>query len=118
MVFAPDPVELSSFAAEHERLSTSPESGFVRVLQAQLRDAKGVDMLRGCVLRRIDAEGTYERTIDSADNWYGVLADVFHLNLTDVAAPRGQRCGTASTPHTRSGRLRGSVQQRSDGTIG
>jgi N-hydroxyarylamine O-acetyltransferase len=87
MVFAPEPVELSTFAAEHHRLSTSPESGFVRVLQAQLRDAKGVDMLRGCVLRRIDAEGTYERTIDSADDWYDVLADVFHLNLTDVDAP-------------------------------
>jgi N-hydroxyarylamine O-acetyltransferase len=87
MVFAPEPVELSSFDAEHQRLSTSAESGFVRVLQVQLRDAKGVDMLRGCVLRRIDAEGTYERTIDSADDWYDVLADVFHLNLTDVDAP-------------------------------
>ncbi|MFI0234843.1 hypothetical protein, partial [Streptomyces sp. NPDC017086] len=52
-----------------------------------LRDAKGVDMLRGCVLRRIDAEGTYEQTIDSAGDWYDVLADVFHLNLSDVAAP-------------------------------
>lgn len=87
MVFAPEPVELSSFAAKHHQLSTSPESGFVRVFQAQLRDAKGVDMLRGCVLRRIDAEGTYERTIDSADDWYDVLADVFHLNLPDVDAP-------------------------------
>jgi hypothetical protein len=46
-------------------------------------------MLPGCVLRRIDAEGTYERTIDSADDRYDVLAHVFHLNLTDVAAPAG-----------------------------
>lgn len=87
MVFAPEPVELSSFAAKHHQLSTSPESGFVRVLQAQLRDATGVDMLRGCVLRRIDAAGTYERTIDSADEWYDVLAQVFHLDLADVEAP-------------------------------
>ncbi|MDX3539406.1 arylamine N-acetyltransferase [Streptomyces sp. MB09-01] len=87
MDFAPDPVELSSFAAEHVRLSTSPESGFVRVLTAQLRDAEGVDVLRGCVLRRIDAEGTHERTIDSADDWYDVLARVFRLDLTDVDAP-------------------------------
>lgn len=43
--------------------------------------------MRGCVLRRIDAEGTYERTVDSADDWYDVLADVFHLNPADVAAP-------------------------------
>ncbi|MFJ3234693.1 arylamine N-acetyltransferase [Streptomyces sp. NPDC086787] len=86
MVFAPEPVELSSFAAEHHRLSSSPESGFVRVLQVQLRDAKGVDMLRGCVLRRIDAEGTHERIIDAAAEWYAVLTDVFHLNLGDVDA--------------------------------
>ncbi|MFD9568215.1 arylamine N-acetyltransferase [Streptomyces sp. NPDC059982] len=87
MHFAPDPVELSSFAAEHERLSTSPESGFVRVLTAQLRDAKGVDVLRGCVLRRTGAGGTDERTIDSADDWYEVLTGVFRLDLTDVDAP-------------------------------
>lgn len=87
MVFAPDPVELSSFDAEHVRLSTSPESGFVRVLTAQVRDAKGVDVLRGCVLRRIDGRGTDERTIDSADDWYDVLAGVFRLDLTDVDAP-------------------------------
>ncbi|MFF7673983.1 hypothetical protein [Actinacidiphila glaucinigra] len=65
MVFEPEPMELFFFAAEHERLSTAPETGFVGVLQAQLRDAKGVDALRGCVLRRIDAEGTYERAVDS-----------------------------------------------------
>ncbi|MFD3726697.1 arylamine N-acetyltransferase [Streptomyces sp. NPDC058671] len=86
MDFAPDPVELSSFAAEHARLSTSPESGFVRVLTAQRRDAKGVDVLRGRVLRRVDARGTDERTIDSADEWYDVLTGVFRLDLTDVAA--------------------------------
>ncbi|MER5547269.1 hypothetical protein ABT072_33615 [Streptomyces sp. NPDC002589] len=84
MDFAPDPVELSSFATEHARLSTSPEPGYVPVLTAQLREAKGVDVLRGCVLRRIDAGGTGERTIDSAADWYDVLASVFRLNLTGV----------------------------------
>ncbi|MEU9863584.1 arylamine N-acetyltransferase [Streptomyces sp. NPDC047971] len=87
MDFAPEPVRLSSFAAEHTRLSTSPDSGFVRVLTAQLRDAKGVDVLRGCVLRRIHAGGTDERVIDSADDWYDALGDVFRLDLTDVDGP-------------------------------
>ncbi|MFF8613209.1 arylamine N-acetyltransferase [Streptomyces sp. NPDC015350] len=86
MDFAPDPVELSSFAAEHVRLSTSPDSDFVRVLTAQRRDAGGVDVLRGRVLRRIRAGGTDERTIDSADEWYAVLTGVFRLDLTDVDA--------------------------------
>ncbi|MGW1352248.1 arylamine N-acetyltransferase family protein [Streptomyces sp. NPDC002409] len=84
MDFAPDPVELSSFAAEHVRLSTSPDSDFVRVLTAQRRDAGGVDVLRGRVLRRIRAGGTDERTIDSADEWYAVLTGLFRLDLTDV----------------------------------
>ncbi|MER7518294.1 arylamine N-acetyltransferase [Streptomyces sp. NPDC126499] len=87
MDFAPEPVELSSFADEHVRLSTSPESGFVRVLTAQRRDARGVDVLRGCVLRRIHAGGTDERVVDSADDWYDVLAGVFRLDLADVDAP-------------------------------
>ncbi|MFF6773449.1 arylamine N-acetyltransferase [Streptomyces sp. NPDC012637] len=86
MVFAPEPVELSSFAEEHVRLSTSPESGFVRVLTAQLRGAEAVDVLRGRVLRRIHAEGTDERTVDSADDFYDVLVGVFRLDLTDVDA--------------------------------
>ncbi|MEU2118042.1 arylamine N-acetyltransferase [Streptomyces sp. NPDC016459] len=86
MDFAPDPVELSSFAAEHARLSTSAESGFVRVLTAQRRDAKGVDVLRGRVLRRVGTGGMDEWTIASPDEWYDVLTGVFRLDLTDVAA--------------------------------
>ncbi len=38
------------FAARHQWLSTSPDSGFVRVATAQRRDATGVDILRGLVL--------------------------------------------------------------------
>ncbi|MEF9884638.1 arylamine N-acetyltransferase family protein [Streptomyces sp. P9-A4] len=87
MDFTPEPVDLSSFAEEHVRLSTSPESGFVRVLSAQRRDAEGVDVLRGRVLRRTGAGGTDERTIESADDWYDVLAGMFRLDLTDVDAP-------------------------------
>ncbi|MET9540499.1 arylamine N-acetyltransferase [Streptomyces sp. NPDC006553] len=86
MVFAPEPVELSSFAPKHDWLSTSPESGFVRVATAQRRDAKGVDVLRGRVLRRIHGEGTDERIVDSPEDWYDVLADVFRLNLAEFDA--------------------------------
>ncbi|GHG15967.1 arylamine N-acetyltransferase [Streptomyces filamentosus] len=99
MDFAPEPVELSSFAGEHVRLSTSPESDFVRVLTAQRRDAKGVDVLRGRVLRRIDAGGTADRTLDAPEEWYEVLTGLFRLDLGDVdAAARAalwDRVGTA-----------------------
>ncbi|MFI0235201.1 arylamine N-acetyltransferase [Streptomyces sp. NPDC016845] len=102
MVFAPEPVEMASFEPKHVELSTSPESGFVRVFQAQLREAKGVVMLRGCVLRRIEAGGTEERVIDAAEDWYDVLADVFHLNLDDVdASERARLWDHVRTEHRR-----------------
>ncbi|WP_051837157.1 arylamine N-acetyltransferase family protein [Streptomyces sp. NRRL WC-3742] len=87
--FAPQPVELASFAEKHEHLSTSPESGFVRVLTAQLRDAKGLFVLRSRLLRRIDAAGTEERIIDSPEEFEDVLAEVFRIDLTDIA-PAGR----------------------------
>ncbi|HEY8526500.1 MAG TPA: arylamine N-acetyltransferase [Acidimicrobiales bacterium] len=53
MAWRAAPVEMDAFAERHAWLSTSPESKFVRVLTAQRRDADGVDILRGLVLRRI-----------------------------------------------------------------
>ena len=47
------PAEMVEFWTRHEWLSTSPESGFVRVATAQRRDATGVDILRGLVLTRV-----------------------------------------------------------------
>jgi len=56
--FDTEPAQLpADFAEIHEWFATSPESGFVRTLTAQRRDAKGVDLLHGCVLRRLDAAG-------------------------------------------------------------
>lgn len=82
--FAPEPVEMASFSDMHEHLSTSPESGFVRVLTAQLRDAAGLFVLRGRLLRRIDATGAQERTIDSAEELLDVLAGVFRIDPSGV----------------------------------
>ncbi|MEU3599100.1 arylamine N-acetyltransferase [Streptomyces sp. NPDC006798] len=87
MDFAPDPVEPASFGAEHLRLSTSPDSPFVRVVTAQVRRADGVDVLRGRVPSRIRAGGTDERTIHAADDWFDVLTGVFGLDLGDADAP-------------------------------
>lgn len=38
--------EMSDFTTKHEWLSTSPDSGFVRVPMAEHRDATGVDVVR------------------------------------------------------------------------
>ena len=84
MDFAPARATPADFAARHAVLSTSPDSAFVRTFAAFRRDAGGVDDLVGCVLHRIDDGGQSRRTLESADEWYGALADVFGLRLADV----------------------------------
>lgn len=74
----------AAFADKHAHLSTSPESGFVQKPVAIRRDAGGADLLRGCVLARVDAGGRHEQQIDTATDWFAALADVFGLTLEDV----------------------------------
>ena len=61
-------------------LSTSPESGFVRVLTVQRRDATGVDVLRGLNLLRI-GEGTSTRTLETQAELVEALDD-FGFDVT------------------------------------
>jgi arylamine N-acetyltransferase len=86
MVFAPEPVEVAAFAQAHHRLSTSPDSSFVRAAIASRRDARGADVLRGRVLYRIDGDGVTKQPVDAADAWFELLADLFGLHLPDVDA--------------------------------
>lgn len=86
MVFAPEPVEVDAFAAAHHRLSTSPDSDFVRAAVAGRRHAYGSDVLRGRVLYRFDATGVSKELIDTSTEWFELLDDVFGLHLSDVTA--------------------------------
>ena len=94
MDFAPASAVPADFAEHHVRLSTSPDSPFVRTLTVQRRDANGVDVLRGRVLTRLsgEAEGVVRRDdeLTTAASWYGALADVFGLTLDDVPAESRQ----------------------------
>jgi arylamine N-acetyltransferase len=74
---------MDDFAAKHEWLSTAPESGFVRVLTVQRRDATGVDILRGCVLQRV-GDGASATDLTSQAELEDALADLFDLDLTDL----------------------------------
>lgn len=86
MDFRPQRATQGDFRARHLHLSTSPESGFVRTASVQRRDAGGVDMLTGCVLSRVEGDVRWRRTLDSGDEWFGALREVFDLPLDDVDA--------------------------------
>jgi arylamine N-acetyltransferase len=81
MSFRLGAVSIDAFRERHAYLSTSPESGFVRVLTAQRRHATGVDLLRGLVLTRIDGEQHSERVLDRRGDWLAVITDVFGVRL-------------------------------------
>ena len=86
MDFRPQRATQDDFRARHLHLSTSPESGFVRTCSVQRRDARGVDMLIGCVLGRLESGDRTRVTLDTRDEWFGALRDVFDLPLGDVGA--------------------------------
>ncbi|WP_036327710.1 arylamine N-acetyltransferase family protein [Microbispora sp. ATCC PTA-5024] len=90
------PSEMAAFQATHEHLSTSPDSGFVRVLAVQRRDAAGVDLLTGLVLKRVgsvppaSSPGPVSEdstTLERQEDYFAALADVFGLTLDDVPPP-------------------------------
>lgn len=82
--YRPGPVAEEEFHERHTFLSTSPDSGFVRVVTAQRRDAAGVDALRGKVFTRIGAVPDAGRELVSEDEWRTALADVFGIRLVHL----------------------------------
>jgi len=74
MDFGPVAEGPQTFAAQHAHLSTSPESGFTRVLVVQRRDAEGSDTLRGCQVIRHDAAGRSVRVVDGQAEWLAEIA--------------------------------------------
>jgi arylamine N-acetyltransferase len=72
--------EMDAFAERHRWLSTSSESGFVKILSAQRRDASGADILRGLTLSRVGSNAT-QRVIESKNDLLAVLGDVFFIDL-------------------------------------
>ena len=91
MVFAPEPVEPTAFAEAHERLSTSPDSDFVRSAVVARRDALGSDVVRGRVRYRSDARGISSQPIESREEWFTLLAELFGLHLSDVGPTERDR---------------------------
>ena len=99
MAWRSAPAAPDAFEERHRWLSTSPESGFVKVLTAQRRDAGGADVLRGLVLQRVGYPAS-ERLIASASELFDALGDLFRLDLTPVGGTgRRQLWHRVSTAH-------------------
>lgn len=77
---------LSDFTAKHQWLSTSPDSGFVKVAMAERRDATGIDVIRGLVLTRIGSDAGSGEPLTKRAEWFAALADVFDLRF-DASQP-------------------------------
>jgi N-hydroxyarylamine O-acetyltransferase len=77
------PAQIDAFAERHAWLSTSPDSGFVRLLTVQRRDATGVDVLRGLSLIRI-GDGARASTLTTNAELTDVLGDLFALDLGQI----------------------------------
>ena len=80
MVWRSEPTSIDAFAERNVFLSTSPESGFVKVLTVQRRDTTGIDILRGLTLKRVGA-GAFETTLTTEGEFAEVLREVFGLDL-------------------------------------
>lgn len=76
----------SDFVGQHEWLSTSPDSGFVRVPMAERRDSTGIDVIRGLVPARIGANAFTGEPITDRAAWFGALAETFDLRFDAASA--------------------------------
>ena len=86
MDFGPEPVPMSQFEQRHAFLSTSPDSGFVRVLKLLRREPATAYSLTGCVLVEHDAAARRETVLESKGEWFAAVDDVFGMPLAEVDA--------------------------------
>jgi arylamine N-acetyltransferase len=85
--FGAPPAVTADFEDMHLTLSTSADSGFVKTAVAARRPSSGaLELLRGCVFTRIDADGEQSREIDTEDEWWGLVLDHFGLAYGDLTA--------------------------------
>ncbi|MFI5690568.1 arylamine N-acetyltransferase [Kribbella sp. NPDC051586] len=86
MDFESAPVGLDAFAAQHARLSTEPDSPFVRLASAFRRTPTSVVVLRSVGLSETSADRVDNTLLETPTDYFDVLADVFHLPLPHYTA--------------------------------
>uniref|UniRef100_A0AAU2JUT9 Arylamine N-acetyltransferase n=1 Tax=Streptomyces sp. NBC_00049 TaxID=2903617 RepID=A0AAU2JUT9_9ACTN len=87
MNFRDAPAKTADFEEMHTWLSTSEESPFVRVFALFRRDARGVDILRGKVLARVEhGDETSGRELAGPEELFEVVGNVFRRGVDDLTA--------------------------------
>jgi len=87
---------LGDFEAQHQWLSTAPESGFVQVPMAERRDATGVDVIRGLVLSRVGEGAHTAEPVTARAAWFELLGDMFDLRLQTMSRVARDRLWTSA----------------------
>jgi arylamine N-acetyltransferase len=77
------PIEMDTFDRRHQWLSSAADSGFVRTLVVQRREAESVVVLRGLKLRRVGV-APCETVLASSTELFDVLADVFGFDVGGI----------------------------------
>ena len=89
--FADAPAILADFAPHHERLSSSPESGFVKTLLVQRPAPDQIVTVRARTMF-VDGPGLRERTVlDDAESFAGALRDEFGIDTEVLGDERMAR---------------------------
>ncbi len=84
MAFREAATPMSAFTARDVQLSTSPESGFVRVPTAQRRRVDGLTIVRACTFTRAGADLLEPVIVDRRVDWFSLMADEFGLTYEGV----------------------------------
>lgn len=82
---------MEPFQANHDYLSTNPESTWVNMLLIRNRTANVSSELRGCIFSQTDRHGTVKIEITDKARWLEIMGDVFgeHLVQYDSAEKDG-----------------------------
>ncbi len=83
--FLAEPADETALADKCDYLQTSPDSGFVQSLVAQLREPEAHATLRGKLFSKAGANGVGSHLLESPEELVSVLRDIFALDLPEAA---------------------------------
>ncbi|MBN3216220.1 arylamine N-acetyltransferase family protein [Pectobacterium polaris] len=82
---ADEPTDMGNLSDRHHFNVFSPESGYAKVVTAQLRQPNGKTVMRGCVLTKTDGNVVTTHTSASLPEWLDVLREEFGLTFDNVS---------------------------------